>query len=377
MRGRTSGCYTGPGAFLEHLDMTSRPVPIFDGHNDVLLRLWRHESADPVRAFLDGGRKGQLDLPMAREGGFAGGFFAMFVPSPTETPKTNGNDGPGLNTEAGAPMPPPPALTDAQAATFTMASILMRIEREAKDRVRICRTIEDIRHCLDTGVLAAILHIEGAEAIDAKFETLDVLYQAGLRSIGPVWSRPNIFAHGVPFRCPSSPDIGPGLTDLGKELIRVCNNLKIMIDLSHLNEQGFWDVAGLSDAPLVATHSNAHALSPHSRNLTDRQLAAIKASRGMVGINYAVSFLRKDGKHDKNTPPELIIDHVEHVMKQVGEDGVGFGSDFDGARIPDKLPNATALPVLVDIMRARGFGEPLIEKICFRNWLRVIERTWS
>ena len=117
-----------------------------------------------------------------------------------------------------------------------MASILIRIEREANGRVRICRTVEDIRHCMDAGVLAAVLHIEGAEAIDPEFETLDVLHQAGLRSLGPVWSRPNAFGHGVPFRCPSSPDTGPGLTDLGKELIRACNRLKILIDLSHLNE---------------------------------------------------------------------------------------------------------------------------------------------
>ena len=208
-------------------------------------------------------------------------------------------------------------------------------------------------------------------------ERREILHQAGLRSIGPVWSRSNVFGHGVPFRCPSSPDTGPGLTDLGKELIRVCNRLKIMIDLSHLNEKGFWDVAALSNAPLVATHSNAHALSPHSRNLTDKQLAAIRETGGMVGINYAVSFLREDGQHVKDTPPELIIDHVEHVMKQVGEDGVGFGSDFDGARIPNKLENAAGLPVLVEIMRERGYGETLIEKICSKNWLRLIERTWA
>ena len=128
-------------------------------------------------------------------------------------------------------------------------------------------------------MLAAVLHIEGAEAIDANFELLDVLYAAGLRSLGPVWSRPNAFGHGVPFRCPSSPDTGPGLTDLGKALIGACNRLRILIDLSHLNERGFWDVAAISNAPLVATHSNAHAISPHSRNLTDRQLAAIRQIR--------------------------------------------------------------------------------------------------
>ena len=153
----------------------------------------------------------------------------------------------------------------------------------------------------------------------------------------------------MPFRCPSSPDTGPGLTDLGKELIRACNRLNILIDLSHLNERGFWDVAELSDAPLVATHSNAHALSPHSRNLTDEQLAAIRETSGMVGVNYAVSFLRADGRQDRDTPVELIIDHVEHMLEKVGEDGVGFGSDFDGAMVPKELGNAAGLPVLVEV----------------------------
>jgi membrane dipeptidase len=180
----------------------------------------------------------------------------------------------------------------------------------------------------------------------------------------------------VPFRCPSSPDIGPGLTDLGNELIRACNRLNILIDLSHLNEAGFWDVAKLSDAPLIATHSNAHTLSPHSRNLTDKQLAAIRESSGMVGVNYAVSFLRSDGRQDSDTPVEIIIDHAEYLIKHVGEDAVGFGSDFDGAMIPKGLANAAGLPKLVEIMRTRGYGEALIEKLCFRNWLRVLERTW-
>jgi membrane dipeptidase len=256
-------------------------------------------------------------------------------------------------------------------------SLLLRIERESEGRVRICRNVADIERGLADGVLASVLHIEGAEAIDENFELLDVLYEAGLRSLGPVWSRSNAFGHGVPFLCPSSPDTGPGLTDLGKELIRACNRLRILIDLSHLNERGFWDVAAISAAPLVATHSNAHALSPHSRNLTDKQLAAICESGGLVGVNFAASFLRPDGRPDANTRVELVIDHVEHMLKQLGEDGVGFGSDFDGARIPAGIGNAAGLQNLVEIMRARGFGEPLIEKLCFRNWLRVLGQTWE
>jgi membrane dipeptidase len=158
--------------------------------------------------------------------------------------------------------------------------------------------------------------------------------------------------------------------------VRACNRLNILIDLSHLNEAGFWDVAKLSDAPLVATHSNAHALSPHSRNLTDKQLAAIRDSGGMVGVNYAVSFLRADGRQDSDTPVEIILDHAEYLIKHVGEDGVGFGSDFDGAMVPKGLGNAAGLPKLIEIMHTRGYGKPLIEKLCYRNWLRVLERTW-
>ncbi len=353
-----------------------RPMPIFDGHNDVLLRLFKRQSPDSPRAFLDGEGKGQLDLPMARQGGFAGGLFAIFVPSPSKKPEQPKGETPPLDTGVGAAVPPALDLATAQAAVGAMASILIRIEREASGQVRICRTVEDIRHCIETSVLAAVLHIEGAEAIDPNFEMLDVLHQAGLRSLGPVWSRSNIFGHGVPFRCPSSPDTGPGLTDVGKELVRRCNQLKILIDLSHLNEKGFWDVAEISDAPLVATHSNAHALSPHSRNLTDKQLAAIRETNGMVGLNFAVSFLREDGRQDRDTPIERMVDHLEHMLKHAGEDNVGLGSDFDGAAVPKDLGNAAGLPVLVEAMRARQYSEPLIEKLCYRNWLRVLERTW-
>jgi membrane dipeptidase len=356
--------------------MTSpRQVPIFDGHNDVLLRLYRRGGTDAPRAFLEGEGKGQLDLPMARQGGFAGGLFAIFVPSTDGAIGPNGET-PSQNVGSGAVLPPAVESTPAQNAVFSMVSLLLRIERESQGRVRVCRNVDDIQQGLDDGVLAPVLHIEGAEAIDPNFELLDVLHEAGLRSLGPVWSRSNAFGHGVPFRCPSSPDTGPGLTDLGKELIGACNRLKILIDLSHLNERGFWDVAVISNAPLVATHSNAHALSPHSRNLTDKQLAAIRETGGMVGVNFATSFLRPDGRQDADTSTELVIEHLEHILKHVGEDGVGFGSDFDGAKIPTGIGNAAGLQNLVEVMRTRGFGEPLIEKICFRNWLRVLGQTW-
>jgi membrane dipeptidase len=222
-----------------------------------------------------------------------------------------------------------------------------------------------------------VLHIEGCEALDPDLRMLDVLYAAGLRSLGPVWSRSNIFGHGVPFRFPSSPDTGDGLTDLGKALIRRCNEMRVLVDLSHLNEKGFWDIAKISDAPLVASHSNAHAICASARNLTDKQLAAIRESGGLVGVNYAVSFLRPDGKRVSETPLDTIVDHMAYLVDKLGEDGVGLGSDFDGALIPKALGTVAGLPELIAAMRTRQFGEPLIEKICFENWMRVLARTWG
>ena len=153
--------------------------------------------------------------------------------------------------------------------------------------------------------------------------------------------------------------------------------MRILIDLSHLNEKGFFDVAAISNAPLVATHSNAHALSPHSRNLTDVQLVSIRETDGFVGVNYSTSFLRPDGRRDADTPVELVIDHIEHILRQAGENGVGLGSDFDGAKIPSGIGNAAGLQNLVQGMRARGYSDQLIEKLCYRNWLRVLDQTWG
>ncbi len=351
---------------------------IFDGHNDALLRLFMRGGADAVQSFLtgetiNGKPAGQLDFPRAKAAGFAGGFFAIYVPS-----NEHGNfDALMQAAKYDVPLPKQSALSYAQEVTFAQASLLIKIESESKGAFKICHNAEDLRHCMATGIMAAIMHIEGAEAIDRNLDILHVLHQAGLRSLGPVWSRPNMFGHGVPFRFPSSPDTGDGLTEAGFELVRTCNKLKIMVDLSHLNEKGFWDVAKISDAPLVATHSNAHALCTHSRNLTDKQLAAIRETGGMVGLNYAVAFLRDDGRKNVNTPLETMLRHLDYLIEHLGEDHVGLGSDFDGATIPAELGTVSGLPKLVEAMRQNGYNSALINKICSENWINLLERTWK
>ena len=347
------------------------PVPVFDGHNDFLLKLYLSGEPSPEKLFLEGNQKTHIDLPRARAGGFAGGFFAIFPPPVrNETP-----DKPRARHDAEAQLPPDLSRPDALASTLAMAAILFRLERASGGALSVCRSAADIRAAMERKSIAALFHIEGAEALDEGLDLLEVLHAAGLRSLGPVWSRKNIFAEGVPFRFPSSPDTGPGLTDAGRRLVKACNRLGILVDLSHLNEKGFRDVAALSDAPLVATHSNVHALCPHARNLTDWQLGAIRDSGGMVGLNFATSFLREDGQMNRETDLAIMVRHIEALIERLGEDHVGLGSDFDGAIIPGEIGDVAGLPKLIDAMAAHGFGRELIEKIAWRNWLSVLERT--
>lgn len=348
----------------------SMPV-VFDGHNDLLLKI--HQMGGPAQAgcFVTG-RDGALDLAKCRAGGFGGGFFAVYVPSPDDQ-----DAGFEEMTRDSYDIPLPDMLdwSEAVSVVASQAAILLELERQGA--LSICRSVADLRATLGSDRLAAIFHIEGAEAIGPDLHMLDVLHAAGLRSLGPVWSRPTIFGHGVPFSFPASPDIGDGLTDIGKALIQRCNALKIMVDLSHLNEAGFWDVARLSDAPLVATHSNAHAICPHARNLTDDQLRAIAESDGMVGLNFAVAFLREDGKMLADVPISQMLRHLDHMIGILGEDRVGLGSDYDGAVVPEDLTDASGLPKLRQAMKAHGYDDALIMKLCHGNWLRVLEKTWG
>ena len=144
-----------------------------------------------------------------------------------------------------------------------------------------------------------------------------------------------------------------------------------------LNAAGFADVARISNAPLVATHSNAHAVSPHARNLTDDQLAAIARSGGVVGLNFECSFLRPDGRPDTDTPPEVALAHLDHLLNALGEEGVALGSDFDGCRPPVWLNSADKLGALVAAMAAHGYDAARIERICWGNWMRVLKETWG
>jgi membrane dipeptidase len=321
---------------------------IIDGHNDHVLRTWR---GDPVW---------HVDLDAAAGAEFAGGFFALYIPSPrlpdpTEIPYA-------------VPLPDPIPYEEATRMAEELFATL-----EALPVARATSTGDFV-----PGRVTAIVHMEGAEPLATDLSNLESWYERGLRSVGLVWSRPNAFAEGVPFRFPSSPDTGAGLTAAGRELVQACNRLGILVDLSHLNEAGFWDVAALSRAPLVATHSNAHAICPASRNLTDAQLDAVRDSGGVVGVNFAVSFLREDGSQaPAETPITAIVRHVDYLAERMGIDHVAFGSDFDGAVVPDELGGVRGLPKLVGALREGGYDDAAVAKITHGNWLRVLGETWD
>jgi len=365
-------------------------IPIFDGHNDTILSL-----IATGRSFYERTETGHIDRPRAAEGGLVGGFFAVFVPGlTTERPLTD-----EILASLGAGMRDVPLFTAdgptlAYAQQFTIAAVAQLLRIEAghdaptvfdenlgapmpQDSLNFVLTAAELGENFANHDFSAILHFEGAEMIDEHLNALEMFHAAGLRSLGIVWSRSNIFGHGVPFAFPSGPDTGPGLTDLGKALVKGCNELGIMIDLSHLNEAGFWDVAETTTAPLVATHSNAHALCPSSRNLIDKQLDAIADSDGIVGVNFNVGFLRPDGARDVDTRLEVIGDHVDYLVQRIGIDRVGLGSDFDGALMPADLADCGKLQNLVAVLQRRGYDEAALHKIGYQNWLRVLEATWG
>lgn len=322
-------------------------VRVFDGHNDLVLRLWQ------------GQKPRDLDLSTAAEAGFSGGFFALFQPW-----------GAAVEFPSDAPYAQPLAMelpfADALGVAQEQVAVLEQLD------VKIARQRADLRG----DEIVAVMHLEGAEAISADCSNLNEWYARGLRSVGLVWSRPNVFGTGVPFRFPSSGDIGEGLTDAGRQLVKECARLGLVVDISHLNEAGFWDVMRAVDTPVVATHANAHALCAASRNLTDEQLRAIAASGGVIGITFSVDFVRQDGRPDQNTPLGAIIDHVEHIADLVGVEHVAFGSDFEGALLPVGLSGVEGFPELVSLMHQRGMSNEDIAKVARENWIRVLGDAW-
>ncbi|MEQ8673883.1 MAG: dipeptidase [Aggregatilineales bacterium] len=357
--------------------MTStQKIPVFDGHNDTVLRYDREDGYD----FFKRNATGHIDLPRAKASSFAGGFFACFIPSPLPTGKMPRPKLSDFKQKDGSYlMPFPPEISQEYGLNMavTLMAHLFRMEKQSNDDFEIVRTADELEASIPKDNVTAIVHIEGAEPIDTQFYALEVLYQAGLRSLGMVWSRPTAFGYGVPFAYPSTGDTGKGLTPAGFELVNACNDLGIMLDLSHLNEKGFWDVAKTTSAPLVATHSNVYELCKLSRNLTDKQFDAVKESNGVVGLNFGVSFIDATGPEAQDATVADMVKHITYMVERMGIDHVALGSDFDGTGVSSEIKDVTGVDVLIEALRDAGYDDDSLRKIAYQNWVRVLRDTWK
>lgn len=323
------------------MTMVEKPVQIIDGHTDFLLSL-----AKTGRSFFEESQTGHVDLPRARKGGIGAMLCAVYVPN-SDIPER------------------------ALIQTLRGTDHLKRLVAESHGEMELVRNYAQLVSCLERGVFGAILHYEGAEAIDPEFAVLRLAYELGLRSLGFTWSRTNIFAEGV-----GPENKGHGLTALGKLLVENCNRMGILIDVSHLNVPGFWDVLETSTKPIVASHSNALSVCDHERNLTDRQLKELAAKGGLAGINYALGFLVKDAKKPADVPLSALVDHIDHIVEVAGIDHVALGSDFDGAGVPEALRDAAHDQAIIEELARRGYDDASIRKIARDNWLRVLQDVW-
>ena len=330
-------------------------IPVFDGHNDMLYQMLRRQNYDASYFYRPEGAELCINAEKAQAGGFSGGFFALFAASQAGLTATH-----PLETQA------------AFSQVKQMLDIADALACRPENQFSIIDAFTDISAIIAAGDIPAILHLEGAEAVGSDLQNLEYLYHRGIRSIGPLWSRRNDFGEGVSFSFPGSPDEGGGLTDAGKALVAACDEMGIMLDTSHLNEKGFWDIARLSGQRLVATHSNVHRLCPSPRNLNDRQLDAIAERGGMVGVCFATAYLRADGQKNPDTSTDILLTHIDALIQKLGEDRVGLGSDFDGAVLLSELSDASMLPNLIRAMQKAGFGEKLITKICAQNWINFL-----
>lgn len=320
-----------------------RQSVVIDGHCDTLLGLqMREQELPPYLKHLEG-QKGHIDLDRLKEGGVTAQNFACFV-RPQHLP------------------------SQATRETLRLIDLFHRFQAEHADDLCLATCAADIERAKAEGRVAGILSIEGAEGLEGDLGVLRMVYRLGVRWIGLTWSNRNQAADGV-FEAQT----GGGLTRFGRQLVEELNRLGMMVDIAHLAPAGVRDVFEISQAPVIASHANAHQLCPVPRNLRDEQLEQLAASGGVVGVVYVPGFVT-DGQDPATL--DMVIDHIDHIVQVIGIDHVGLGSDFDGFGGPPPigLEDVSCTPNMTARLLERGYGEDEVSKILGGNWLRVIRQ---
>lgn len=317
-------------------------IPIIDGHIDVMENI-----IDNKIIFDKLNKNGHVDLPRLKSGNILAAFFAIFTENSHLIKKREYTD------------------------------LLLSLINDYKNSLHLIRTYKDIDVAISSHKIGVVIHFEGADGIKPDLSNLKEFYEKGLRSIGITWSNSNLFGQGI------LGDNSKGLSAEGIKLVNECNRQGIIIDVSHLNEKSFWDVINHTQRPIIASHSNCYSICQDIRNLKDEQIKAIATKGGLIGISINPVFVKnlnlKNGEkipieYDKVSLDE-IVKHIEYIKNLVGIDGVGLGSDFDGGPVPTFLNDISKYPKLIEKLFESGFSQTEIEKICYKNFLRIFKAT--
>ncbi len=318
---------------------------IFDGHSDIFtdVTIKRLEGeTDVLRKY---------HLPRLRKGGVEGGCFVLWVD--------------------------PPYTSDYMKRTEQM---MQAIDAELKecDEVAIVHNTKEIAAAKENGKFYILMGAEGLASLGEDIEKLDKLYDFGVRECMLTWNEQNALATGV------QGDTARGLTTLGKQVVQRMEDKKMIVDVSHLNERSFWDVMGVATKPVIASHSNAKALSNAARNLTDEQLKAIQETGGLVGLNSFNLFV---SQNIKEQTIDRFVEHAAYIADKIGVSHLAFGFDFFEFLSTDSmksysdqdtsytvgLEDCSKLPTLLEKLKKIGFSQAELEQICYKNWHHLIQ----
>ena len=307
---------------------------IVDGHCDSLINYVEND-----RTLNDPSEGGQWDLQRARQSGVALQFLAAFIQTKY---KPNRSLQRGLQLIDGA----------------------HRFIAKHSDRVFLVQSKTDLEQLPDPARLGILLSVEGGEILGEDLFMVDLIFKLGVRALGLTWNQRNALAAGV-----GAEDTQLQLSKLGQEVVQRMNQLGMLVDVSHLNEAGFWQVLEVSKDPIAATHSCAMALCHHPRNLSDQQLRALGRHKGVVGVNFYPRFLKESGVATRAD----VVRHISHIAEVAGVETVGLGSDFDGIEeTPEGLGQVGDYHYLREDLLKTGFSSREVEQIMGRNFMRLL-----
>ncbi len=334
MEGRASEIHGRALVVDTHCDTLKCLMPQFTRPRD---SMWRDRSGIGMGVSSD---LGHVDIPRLFEGGVDCQFFAV--------------------SSARERTPPHPLRT-----ALEMIEAFYKECEKNRELIRPATSYREIEGAVGEGKVAAMLSIEGADVIEGRVEMLRVFHRLGVRMVGLVHSLRNLLADGVADR-----RTGGGLSELGVQAVDELERLGMIVDVSHLSDAGFWDLMDVAKGPVIASHSNAREVCDHPRNLTDEMIRALADNGGVMGMNFAPSFV-----HPTNATVGGVVDHIDHIIGLVGPDHVGLGSDFDGIpSTPTGLEDVSKMPSITAELVRRGYTEEEVVKVLGGNHLRLIKQ---